>query len=182
MENIAIDKQNKLAINLIVGVSIVIVAVVAFLFYGPKITRIEGLNVSILPHINAVLNSATFCCLLLGYWQIKQKNIRVHRMLMMTAFVLSSIFLVSYVVYHNNAEHTSFGGVGVLRYAYFFILITHILLAIVVVPFVLLALFFALTNQIERHKRIVKWAYPIWAYVASSGVVVYWMISPYYQP
>ena len=99
---------------------------------------------------------------------------------MITAFTLSSLFLVSYVMYHASVPHTSFGGEGVIRYAYFFLLITHILLAIIVVPLVLWAVYYAITKQIERHKRIVKWTFPVWTYVAITGVIVYFMIKPYY--
>ena len=111
---------------------------------------------------------------------IKQKKIEYHRTFMMSAFILSSIFLVSYVIYHNQVESTKFGGEGVIKYLYYVILLTHIVLAAIVVPFVLLAIYYAWTKQIEQHKKIVKWTWPIWTYVAISGVIVYLMISPYY--
>lgn len=176
------EKNNKFYLRIITIISVLIPLVVTVLFFGisKSFTKINGLNVSILPHINAVLNSLTFACLVLGGLAIKQKNIKIHRIFMMSAFLLSSVFLVSYVIYHNNAESTKFGGEGIIRMIYFFILITHIILAALVVPFVLTAIYFALTNQIERHKKIVKWTYPIWTYVASTGVIVYLMISPYY--
>jgi putative membrane protein len=165
----------------IIGVlSVAIPLVVAYLLFGGKATKIQGLDVSFLPHLNAVMNTATFLCLVAGGFAIRNKNISLHRTLMMSAFVLSSIFLVSYVVYHNNAESTAFPKENPLRYVYLFILLTHILLSMVVVPLVLLALYFAWTKQIEKHKRIVKWTYPVWLYVASTGVIVYLMISPYY--
>ncbi len=179
--NQALEKENKIYLTLIGVISVVVPLLVAFLLFGGKATRIDGLNVAFLPHLNAVLNTATFVCLILGFAMIKQKKIAYHRTFMMSAFVLSSIFLISYVIYHNNAESTSYGGVGLLRYVYFFILITHIILATVVVPLVLLAIYFAWTKQITRHKKIVKWTYPIWTYVAFTGVAVYLMISPYYS-
>ncbi|WP_026998393.1 DUF420 domain-containing protein [Eisenibacter elegans] len=172
--------QNRKPMWVIGILSVAIPLVVAFLLFGSKATRIEGLNVSLLPHLNAILNSATFVCLLAGGLFIRQKNIAYHRAAMTTAFVLSSVFLVSYVIYHNNADSTPYGGEGILRTIYFFILITHILLAMVVVPLVLMALYYAWTQQISRHKKIVKWTYPVWVYVAATGVLVYWMISPYY--
>lgn len=180
-ENQIAQKNNSLYLALIGILSVLIPLLVAFLFFGNKATKIEGLEVSFLPHMNAVINSATFLCLVAGWVMIKRKQIDYHRTLMLSAFVLSGIFLVSYVIYHNNAESTPFGGIGFIRYVYFFILLTHILLAIVVVPFVLLALYFALSKQIGKHKKIVRWAYPIWLYVAASGVIVYLMISPYYK-
>jgi len=181
---------------IIIGVlSVVVPLLVALLFFGNNATRIEGLDVSFLPHLNAVMNSSTFIALVLGFIMIKRKNIALHRTFMMSAFVLSSIFLISYVIYHNNAESTIFGdlngnkvpeeaekvAIGAIRYFYLFILLTHILLAIIVVPLVLLAIYFAWTNQVDRHKKIVKYTYPVWTYVAFTGVLVYLMISPYYQ-
>ena len=180
MENSNISR-NQTPYTVIGVLSIAIPLVVAYLLFGGKATKIEGLNVSFLPHLNAVMNSATFVCLVAGGWAIRQKNIALHRSLMMAAFVLSSIFLVSYVIYHNNAESTKYGGEGILKMVYLFILLTHILLSMVVVPLVLLAIYFAWTNQITKHKKIVKWTYPVWLYVASSGVVVYLMISPFYS-
>ncbi|TAF66978.1 MAG: DUF420 domain-containing protein [Cytophagales bacterium] len=172
--------NNRLYITLIGVLSVAIPIVVAYLFFGAKYTKIEGLEVSFLPHLNAFINSATAMCLLVGYYFIRQKNIVMHRTMMMSAFVLSSIFLVSYVIYHNNADSTPYGGVGFIRYIYYFILLTHIILAAVVVPFVLLAIYFGITQQYDRHRRIVKYTFPIWTYVAITGVLVYLMISPYY--
>ncbi|TAE74474.1 MAG: DUF420 domain-containing protein [Bacteroidetes bacterium] len=176
------EKNNKFYLRIITIISVLIPLVVTILFFGlsKSFTKINGLDVSILPHLNAILNASTFACLVFGGLAIRQKNIKWHRILMMSAFVLSSIFLVSYVIYHNNAEHTKFGGEGIIKIVYLFILITHIILATLVVPLVLTAIYFAWTNQIERHKKIVKWTYPIWTYVASTGVIVYLMISPYY--
>ncbi len=175
------EKTNKRNLQVIYGISVAIPLAVAFLFFGNNITKIEGLNVSFLPHLNAGLNSLTFICLMIGGFAIRQKNVKLHRATMLSAFLLSSVFLISYVLYHNNAPHTKFGGEGIIKIIYLAILLTHILLAIVVVPFVLLAIYYAWTGQIETHKKIVKYTYPIWSYVAFSGVVVYFMISPYYK-
>lgn len=173
-------KNNKLYLTLIGILSVLIPLVVALLLFKPFDTKIAGLNVYFLPHLNAVLNSATALCLITGFIFIKQKKENTHRTFMMSAFVLSSIFLVSYVIYHNNAESTHFGGEGAIRLVYFVLLITHIILAAVVVPLVLLAIYFAFTKQVNRHKKIVKWTFPVWLYVAITGVIVYLMISPYY--
>ncbi len=181
LENQAIGQSNRLYYWIIGTLSVLIPVAVAFLLFGGnQYTRIEGLNVSFLPHLNAVLNTATFLLLVAGFIAVKNKQVAYHRMFMMSAFVLSSIFLVSYVIYHNNAESTKFGGEGIIRAIYFFILITHIVLASVVVPFVLTTIYYAWTNQIAKHKKLVKWTYPIWTYVAATGVIVYLMISPYY--
>ncbi|MCS7017566.1 MAG: DUF420 domain-containing protein [Cytophagales bacterium] len=186
--------QDKQYLTIIGIVSVLIPVVVAFLLLIPQTGKLGNIDVSILPHLNAVLNSATTTCLLIAYFFIKNQNETVHRRLMMTAFILSSLFLVSYVIYHFQAPSTKFGDIngdgvlsevelaeaGMMRGIYLFILVTHILLAVVVVPFVLVAFYFALTKQIARHKKIVKYAFPIWLYVAVTGVVVYLMISPYY--
>ncbi len=192
--NAALKEGNNVYFWIIVVLSIAIPVAVALLFYIPQTGNLGRLDVSILPHINAVLNSATAIALLSGFSFIRKGNIASHRRAMFTAFLLSSLFLVSYVVYHYKGSHTIFGdtdhdgileteensAVASVKYIYYFILLTHILLAIVVVPLVLFAIYFAVTNQIPKHKRIVKFTFPIWLYVAVTGVVVYFLISPYY--
>jgi putative membrane protein len=189
-----VPKQDKQYLAVIGVISVLIPVVVALLLFVPQTGKLGDIDVSILPHINALLNSATAACLIVAYFFIKNRNEELHRRLMMTAFVLSCLFLVSYVVYHFQAPSTKFGDingdgilsetelaeVGIMRGIYLIILLTHILLAIVVVPFVLIAFYFALSKQINRHRKIVKFAFPIWLYVAITGVIVYLMISPYY--
>ncbi|MDJ1492507.1 DUF420 domain-containing protein [Cytophagaceae bacterium DM2B3-1] len=173
-------QQQKSYQKLINILSIAIPVAVAILL-GIR-QRIDlGLWTKALPHINGVINSVTSIALIIGFIAIKQKNIGLHRIIMLIAFVLGSVFLVSYVLYHVSNASTPFGGEGWIRSVYFFLLISHIVLSIVVVRFVLLAVYYALSNQIERHKKIVKWAYPIWLYVSVTGVIVYLMISPYYS-
>lgn len=133
-----------------------------------------------LPHINGVINSLTSILLLMGLYFIKQKNVEAHKRTMLTAFTLGSLFLVSYVLYHLTNESTSFGGQGWIRPVYYFLLVSHIVLSVVVVWFVLRAVYFALSGQIARHKQTVKYAFPIWLYVSVTGVVVYLLIRPYY--
>ncbi|PVY41651.1 putative membrane protein [Pontibacter virosus] len=160
--------------------SVAIPVVVAMLFFMPK----EGsstADVSFLPTLHAILNSITAFALVIGYYNIRKGNIKVHRAAMATAFGLSAIFLVSYVTYHFLGERTIYGGDGYLKLFYYFILLTHIVLAVVIVPLVLLSMYFALSNQFARHRRISKWTFPIWLYVAVTGVLVYIMISPYYS-
>lgn len=139
-----------------------------------------GAWTKMLPHLIGIINSVTTLCLVAGLYFIRQKNIRLHRTSMLAAFVLGAVFLVSYILYHISNPSTSYGGTGFLRYLYYFLLVSHIVLSVVVVRFVLLALYYALSNQIARHKQIVRWAYPIWLYVSVTGVVIYLMISPYY--
>ncbi|RIV27609.1 DUF420 domain-containing protein [Fibrisoma montanum] len=133
-----------------------------------------------LPHINGVINTATSVLLVAGLYFIRQGNVLAHKRTMLTAFALGSFFLVSYVLYHLSNESTAFGGEGWIRPVYYFLLISHIGLSIVVVWFVLRAVYFALSGQIAKHKQTVKYAYPIWLYVSITGVVVYLMIKPYY--
>ncbi|MGD1843455.1 MAG: DUF420 domain-containing protein [Thermonemataceae bacterium] len=135
---------------------------------------------SYLPHLNGIINSITSILLVLGLIAIRKKNVKLHRSLMLASFVLGAIFLIAYIFYHISNPSTSYGGEGLIRYVYFFFLITHILLSIIVVRFVLLALYYAVSKQFTQHKRIVKIAYPVWLYVSITGVIVYLMISPYY--
>lgn len=186
-KNIKTMKTNSLQDNqsfylIIIGVlSIAIPLVVAILLFLPQTGKLGDINVSFLPHLNAVLNSSTAIALLCGFYFVKNGQVMYHRTAMFSAVGLSSLFLVSYVIYHYQAPHTSFGGVGLIRTFYFLLLISHIILAAVIVPFVLLTVYFAISNQIDKHKKIVKWTFPIWLFVAVSGVVVYLMIRPYYQ-
>ncbi len=173
--------SDTLAIRIITVISVLIPLVVAFLLFFPLADALGNVDTRMLPHVNAVLNTATSFCLIGGLIAIKSKKRNIHRNFMLTAVVLSTLFLVSYVVYHATTEHTVFGGTGVMRYIYYFILITHIALAVVVVPLVLFAIYFAFTNQIERHKKLVRYTFPVWLYVAVTGVLVYILISPYYQ-
>jgi putative membrane protein len=133
-----------------------------------------------LPHINGVLNSITSVLLLTGLYFIKQKKVEAHKRTMLMAFTLGSLFLVSYVLYHLTNESTAYGGQGWIRPVYYFLLVSHIVLSVVVVWFVLRAVYFALSGQIARHKQTVKYAFPIWLYVSTTGVIVYLMIKPYY--
>tara|TARA_R110002049_G_scaffold203126_1_gene373712 strand:+ start:7650 stop:8180 length:531 start_codon:yes stop_codon:yes gene_type:complete len=165
-------KYNKLIIVL----SIAIPVVVAVLF-GVKI---DAELPFFLPPIYASINAVTALALVLAFIAIRNKNIKLHERLMKSAIVLSVIFLVMYVAYHMTSDSTKFAGEGLIKYVYYFILLTHILLSIIVIPFVLITYVRAITNNIEKHKKIAKITFPLWLYVAITGVVVYIMISPYY--
>ena len=174
------EKKNNLYLVIIGILSVAVPVLVAVLLFIPQTGKLGDLDVSFLPHLNAVLNSATAISLIAGYIFIKKGKRQYHTTAMITAFVLSSLFLISYVIYHYQAPATKFGGEGIIRGVYFIILITHIILAAVIVPFVLLSIYFATTKQFTKHRKIVKWTFPMWVYVAITGVVVYLMISPYY--
>ncbi len=162
----------------IVVLSIAIPLVVAVLF-GVRIPNAKPLT--FLPPIYAAINAITALILILAFWAIKNKKTKIHKRLMKSAIVLSGLFLLMYIAYHMTSDSTKFGGVGNIKYVYYVVLITHILLSIVVIPFVLITYVRAITNNIERHKKIAKITFPLWLYVAVSGVVVYIMISPYYS-
>jgi putative membrane protein len=134
-----------------------------------------------LPTLNAFLNGT--CCLLLviSYIQIRKKNVEMHKKLNLTAFVLSTLFLVSYVTFHSFGVETKFPADNPLRPFYLTILISHIILAAIVLPLVLISFYLGLTGKIKAHRKITRWSFPIWLYVTFTGVVVYLMISPYYN-
>jgi len=167
-----IKKYNKW----IVILSIAIPLVVAILF-GVKI---DAKLPVFLPPIYASINAITSLLLIIAVWAVKNNNIKLHEKLMKTAIVFSALFLVLYVAYHMTSNSTKFAGEGSLKTIYFIILISHIILSIVVIPFVLITYVRAITNNIELHKKIAKYTFPLWLYVTISGVVVYILISPYY--
>ncbi|MCM3731907.1 DUF420 domain-containing protein [Fictibacillus nanhaiensis] len=165
---------------LIIGLSIAINVLVAILFFLPEYKGEITFDVTLLPRLNAIFNSFTFVFLLAALYFIKQKNITLHKRFIFAAFTSTAFFLLSYVTYHYLTESTSYGGGGPLKYVYFFILITHILLAIVIVPLALITVTRGLNMQVEKHRKIARWTMPIWLYVSLTGVLVYLLISPYY--
>ena len=168
------DKKIKL---LICGLSILIPIVVAILF-RVRIPNVAPLR--FLPPIYATINAITALILIAAVWQIKQNNRKTHERLMKTAMGLSALFLVLYIAYHMTSDPTPYGGEGMLKNIYYFILISHIILSIVVIPVVLITFFRGITGAFKQHKKIAKFTFPLWLYVAVSGVIVYLMISPYY--
>ncbi len=165
----------------VVIISIIIPLAVAALF-GVNLKRL-GFNVeplTFLPPIYAVINGLTAIILITALWAIKNKKIKLHERLMKLAIFCSVLFLVLYIAYHMTSDSTIYGGEGAIRYIYYFILVTHIVLSILVIPLVLITYVRALAKRFDRHRKIAKFTFPIWLYVAVSGVVVYLMISPYY--
>jgi len=157
--------------------SIVIPVAVAALF-GIRIPGVERLG--FLPPVYAGINALTALVLVTAVFQIKKGNRKNHETLMKFAIFLSVLFLVFYVVYHMTSDSTKFGGEGFIKYVYYFILTSHILLSILVIPFVLFTYLRGISGQFEEHKKIARYTFPLWLYVAVTGVIVYFMISPYY--
>ena len=138
------------------------------------------LTISDLPALNATLNGIAACLLALGYYFIRTRQIARHRASMIAAFVMSSLFLVSYVIYHANAGSKPFAGTGAIRVVYFGILITHVVLAAAIVPLALTTLARGLRRDDARHRRIARWTWPIWMYVSVTGVLIYLMLYRWY--
>lgn len=188
--------SDKLIFRLITGISIFVFLVVVIL--NRKIIPVTIPTPSFvyfLPKLNAIINGACTILLLVSLYFIKQKNILAHKRTNILTFVLSSLFLVSYILFHYFAPETKYGDLnadgqlsaeeislaGNLRYVYYVILITHIILAAGVLPLILLSFYKGLQMQVEKHRKLVRWSYPIWLYVTTTGVVVYLMVSPYYN-
>ena len=178
MATLIIEKKPKY--ERIINILAIAIPLAVAIMLGLRQKVYLGEWTKVLPHLIGIINSLTAILLVLGYYFVKTKNVNAHRQAMTGAFLLGAIFLVCYILYHISNESTTFGGEGYLRPIYYFLLISHILLSIGVVWFVLRAVYFGYTNQIVQHKKAVKWALPIWLYVSISGVVVYLMISPYY--
>lgn len=176
--------NDKTIFKLIIGISIFVFAVVLVLQSNvlnifPDKTVIPSW-VFLLPGFNALLNGTCTVLLVLSLYCIRLKKIEMHKRLNVLTFILSSLFLVSYIIFHATGIRTTYGGQGTIRIVYYFILITHIVLAAIVLPLVLLSFQKGFQMQVERHKKLVRYSYPIWLYVTVTGVVVYWMIAPYY--
>lgn len=179
MESIIEDRQKKEPFHkLIIVISIVVPVLVAALF---GVEKIPGYDLSFLPPIYASFNALTAVLLVCAVIAIKSKKRKLHRLLINVCVFLSASFLVMYVLYHMTSDATPFGGEGYIRYVYYFVLITHILLSVIIIPVVLFTYVRAWTGRFDRHRTLAKYAFPLWLYVASSGVIVYLMISPYYQ-
>ncbi len=132
--------------------------------------------ISDLPTVNATLNTISTLLLCIGFLMIRRRNINAHRNCMIAAFVVSGLFLTSYLIYHYHAGSTPFEGSGWIRSVYFAVLIPHIILAALILPLALITLYFALRKRFIKHRRIARWTLPIWLYVSITGIIVYWML------
>lgn len=195
MSELAFPKNDKQILRTIIVISVIVPVLVAVLLFLPYKINLSKDIVMVLPKLNAIINSLTSLLLVLALVFVKKGRLDLHKKTMLAAVGLGAIFLLSYVLYHSSAPSTKYGDVNgdmVVDVAekaaiastsglYYFILLTHIVLAAIVLPFVLLAVYSALSGKLVNHKKIVRWAYPIWLYVSITGVVVYLMISPFYQ-
>ena len=172
------ETKSKLLINVI---SITVPIAVAVMLAFPNKLNLGDWTKS-LSHAIGAINTLTMLVLIAGLIFIKRGKIDYHRIAMTTAFALGGLFLICYVVYHISNPANKFNGAGAVRYVYFFLLITHIGFSLVVLPLVLRAMFYAVTNQFVRHKSVVRYAYPIWLYVSATGVIVYLMLYQLFPP
>ncbi|MBO9130553.1 DUF420 domain-containing protein [Bacillus sp. 165] len=168
--------------GIVVTLSIVVNAIILILFFSPIGYAGEvSFDIKIFPRMNAILNAFTFVFLAAGLYSIKKKNITLHKRFILAAFTTTLLFCISYLTYHYlSVAPTHYGGEGALKYVYFFILLTHTVLAAIIVPLALFSLIWGWTNQLDKHRKIVRWSMPIWLYVSFTGVLVYILISPYY--
>jgi putative membrane protein len=171
-------KQPKSKYNLWIWIISIVIPVAVAVLFTVRIPGVERMG--FLPPIYATINALTAVILIISVIQIKKGNRKNHEFLMKTAILLSLLFLLLYIAYHMTSDSTKYGGDGILRYLYYFILITHIMLSITVIPFVLITYVRAITGKFEKHKAIARITFPLWLYVAITGVIVYVMISPYY--
>jgi putative membrane protein len=176
----SIQKNDKQA-NWLIGIFSVVVFVVVVVLGRVKLEVDMGFDVHIFATINAFINATIAVLLIAALWAVKSKKYQLHKRFMMAALVLSILFLVSYIAHHLLSGDTKYGGQGTIRYVYYFILITHIFLAAIILPFILFTAYRGLTAEFGQHKKLARYTWPLWFYVAITGPIVYWMISPYYQ-
>ena len=169
----------KKALYVIITISLAALLFLVWLIYFKAPAATEVAWVSNLSAVNAALNSLSTIFLLLGFREIRARNYAKHMRFMISAFVTSSLFLVSYIVYHHFVGDTPFTGQGFVRPVYFFILISHIVLSIFVVPLVLSSFLFAFMGKFSTHRKVSKWTFPIWLYVSVTGVLVFFMLKTF---
>lgn len=168
--------RDRVALPLIGLVSSLVVLAVGVLLLGGGAPPAGAGEISPLPALNAFLNGTCAVLLTVGYLLIRRKRVTAHKACMLTAFGVSTLFLISYVVYHAQAGSRPFGGQGWIRWVYFPLLISHVVLAAVIVPFALTTIYRGLSGQLPRHVRLARWTLPVWLYVSVTGLVVYWML------
>lgn len=173
-------QRDKVMVPVIIGLSVLVPIIVVVLMNLENRVDLLGFKVGTFPFFHAIINASTAVLLAMGYSLIKKKNQIMHKRVMITAFGLSVVFLVSYVISKISHDPVPYGGEGVLKYIYFFILITHIVLSGIIIPLVLFTMYRGLTGEFQKHRKIARWTFPIWMYVAVTGVLVYMFMMPYY--
>jgi len=168
--------RDRFALLVIAGMSVAIVGLVGYLLLGHQPPSAGPAWVAALPLLNACLNAASAALLTGGWLFIRRRRVTAHKTCMVSALVVSTLFLVSYVTYHSLAGSRPFGGQGWIRLVYFPLLVSHIALAAVIVPLALTTVYHALQESFARHVRIARWTLPLWLYVSVTGVLVYWML------
>ena len=190
----SINPSRKIAIGLLIFSFILLALITVSVFVPLEVIHVDKSLLSWIPKINVSLNTATAFSLTIGFFMIKRKDINKHKNFMILSFVFSALFLAFYLIYHTQSSHTIYGDIdkdGILNplekdsvgkwlYMYYFVLITHITLSFLIVPLVIFAFYYGLSALIEKHKKIVRWTYPIWLYVSFTGVLIYVMIKDYY--
>jgi putative membrane protein len=174
-----IQRNDKLANTVIITLSVIVFALVT-LMRRVKLDIDFGFDTHVFPAISATLNSIVAILLLLGLVQVKQRKLESHKNTMLAAVVCSVLFLVTYVLYHFTTAETVYGGTGTIKTVYYIILFSHIGLAGIILPFILYSVYRGLTGDYARHKKMTRWVWPVWFYVSVTGVIVYFMISPFY--
>ncbi len=174
-----LKKNDKKARLLILTVSFVVFAAVVLL-HKIKIDVDFGFDVHLFALANAIINSVVTVLLILALAAAKKRNFEAHKKMMLAAIMLSVLFLVSYICHHMFAGDTAFGGSGAMKSIYYFILLTHIPLAAIILPFILFTAYRGLTGEYAKHKKLARYTWPLWLYVSITGVLVYVFISPYY--
>ena len=176
----SLKKNDKNAQLLIFTVSVAVFAAIALLSRF-KLKIDLGFDVHMFAAASAIINTTVTMLLVAAYIAVRKKNYDVHKRLMLSAIVLSILFLVCYIGHHLLAGETKYGGEGVMRYFYYIILATHIPLAAIILPFILFTAYRSLTGDYKKHKKLARYTFPLWLYVSTTGVLVYLLISPYYR-
>lgn len=164
----------------IISITIILISAILILLSLPGVENFDAFDVTILPMLNAIFNIFAFIFIIGAFIAIRKGNVKVHKRFIYAALVATSLFLINYVIFHFIASSTSFGGTGFIAIVYYFILITHITLAMATIPLVLTSITRAWNQENKLHKKIARWTMPIWLYVSFTGVVVYLLIRPYY--
>ena len=174
-----VSSSNRTVLLWSILISALVIGFLLWLIYFKETPRGPLASQSVLPAINATLNALSACALVAGFVSIRRGRVNVHRRFMFAALFFSALFLISYIAYHSTHGDTPFRGTGIVRPVYFFILISHILLTVVALPFILTTLFLALTGRFAAHRRVARFTFPAWVYVSVTGVLIFFMLRAF---